>query len=109
MFESGRSPSNLASRPSDLASLTTTLIVLNEEMNGSIKIVKSLEESGLLIKGVSKRIQNEAKKQKGRFLSVLLGTLRSSLLRNLVTGKGIIGAVEGTITAGPDFQCRLIL
>ena len=60
MFESGRSPSNLASRSSDLASLTTTLIVLNEEMNDSIKIVKSLNESGLLTKGVSKTIQNEA-------------------------------------------------
>ena len=60
MFESGRSPSNLASCSSDLASLTTTLIVLNEEMNDSIKIVKSLNESGLLIKGVSKTIQNEA-------------------------------------------------
>ena len=53
----------------------TTLIISNEEMNDIIKTVKSLEESGLLIKGVSKTIKNEAKEQKGRFLRILLGTL----------------------------------
>ena len=45
------------------------------------------EESGLLIKGVSEIIKNEAKEQKGRFLGMLLGTLGASLLGNLLTGK----------------------
>ena len=58
----------------------TTLIVSNHEMNDVIKIVKSLEESDLLIKDVSKTIKNEAKEQKGRFLGMLLGTLGASLL-----------------------------
>ena len=68
---------------------TTTLIIYNEEMNDIMKIVKSLEESGLLIKGVSETIKNEAKEQKGRFLSKLLGTLGASLLENLLTGKRV--------------------
>ena len=53
----------------------TTLIVFNEEMNDIMKIVKSLEESGLLIKGGSETIKNEAKEQKRGFLSMLLVTL----------------------------------
>ena len=53
----------------------TTLVNSNEEMNDVIEIVKSLEESALLIKSVGETIQNEAKKQKDRFLSMLLGTL----------------------------------
>ena len=69
-------------------------------MNVIMKIVKSLEESGLLIKGISKTIPNEAKKQKGEFLSGLLGTLGASLLGNLLTGKGTITAGEGTVRAG---------
>ena len=60
-----------------------------------MKIVKSLEESGLLIKGVSKKMKNEAKEQKGEFLRTLLDTLDASLLANLLTGKGTIGAGEG--------------
>ena len=55
MFGSGRR------RPSDLASRVSTLIISKEEMNDFMKIVKSLEESGLLIKGVSETIKNEAK------------------------------------------------
>ena len=61
-------------------------------MNNIIKIVKSLKESKLLIKGVSETIKNEAKKQKGGFLGMLLGTLGASLLGNLLTGKGKIRA-----------------
>ena len=61
---------------------STRTIISNEEIN-IMKIVKSLEESGLLIKGVSKTIKNEGNKQKGRFLSTFLGTLGASLLRNL--------------------------
>ena len=63
-------------------------------MNDIMKIVKSLEESGFLIKGVSKTIKNEAKEQKGGFLSMLLGTLGASLLGILLTGKDTIRAGE---------------
>ena len=76
-------------RPSDLASRTTALIISNEEMN-SIKIVRSLEESCLLIKGVSEKIKNETKEQKGGFLSMLLGTLAASMLGSELTGRGVI-------------------
>ena len=62
---------------------TTTLIISNEEMNDIMKIIKSLEESELLVKGVSETIENEAKIQKGGFLGILLGNLGASLLENL--------------------------
>ena len=66
-------------------SCTTTLIISNEEMNDIMKIIKSLEESSLLIKRISETIKNEAKEQKGRFLIMLLGTLAASLLDNLLS------------------------
>ena len=72
-------------------------------MNDIIKIVKSLEESGLFIKNDSKTIKNEAKKQKGGFLGMLLSILGASLLGNLLTGKGTIRVGEGTFRAGQDF------
>ena len=81
----------------------TTLIISNEEMNDILNIVKSLEESGLLIEGISETIKNEAKEQKGGFLRMLLGTLRASLLGNLLAGKGTIRAGEGAIKAGEHF------
>ena len=62
-----------------------------------------------MIKCVCRTIQNEAKEQKGGFLSMLLGILGASLLGNLLTGKSIIKAGEGTIRAGENFECRLIL
>ena len=58
-------------------------------MEDFMKIVKSLEEYGLLIKSVSKTIRNEAKEQNGRFISMLLGTLGASLSGNLSTGKRV--------------------
>ena len=64
-------------------------------MEDIIKIVKSLEDSGLLLKGVTEIVQNEVKEQKGEFLSMLLGTLGASLLGNLLTGKGIYRAGKG--------------
>ena len=67
-------------------------------INSSSSIQESLEESSLLIKGV-----NETMKQKGRFLTMSLGTLGASLLGCLLTGKGIIRAGERTIRAGQDF------
>ena len=65
-----------------------------------MKIAKSLEDSGLLLKGVSETIQNEVKEQKGGFLSMLLGTLGASLLGNMLAGKGINRAGEGITRAG---------
>ena len=73
----------------------TTLIISNNEIKDIIKIVKSLEDSGLLLKGVTETVQNEVKEQKGGFLSMLLGTLGASLLGNLLTGKGIYRAGKG--------------
>ena len=70
----------------------TTLIFSNEEINDIIKIIQALENSNILIKGVTKTIKNETKEQKGGFLSMLLGTLGASLLGNLLTGKGILRA-----------------
>ena len=70
----------------------TTLIISNDEIEDIIKTVKSLEDSGLLLKGVTETVQNEVKEQKGGFLSMLLGTLGASLLENLLTGKGIYRA-----------------
>ena len=82
----------------------TILIISNDEMDDIIKIVKSLEDSGVLLKGVSEIIQNEAKEQRGGFLSILLGTLGASLLGDILSkalsGKGVIRASEGTIRAG---------
>ena len=73
-------------------------------MNDILKIVKSLEDSGRLLKGVSETIKDEAKKQKGGFLSMLLSTLGASLLGDLLTknlsGSGVTRAGEGTIRAG---------
>ena len=72
-----------------------TLIISNDEINGVIKIVKSLEDSGLLLKGVTETVQNEVKEQKGGFLSMLLGTLGASLLGNFLTGRGAIATSQG--------------
>ena len=73
----------------------TTLIISNNEMEDSIKIVKSLEDSGLLLKRVTETVQNEVKQQKGGFLSMLLRTLGTSLLGNLLKGRGINKAGKG--------------
>ena len=81
----------------------TKLIVSKEEMNDDIKIVNSLEESGLLIKGISKTIKNETKEQKWGYLKMLLSTLGVSLLGNLLISKGTIRSGEGTVRAGHDF------
>ena len=86
------------------SSNNTTLIISNDEMDDILKTVKSLEDSGVLLKGVSETIQHEAKEQRGGFLGMLLGTLGASLLGDLLSkglsGKGVIRAGEGTIRAG---------
>ena len=97
---------------------TATLIISKEGINYMMKIIKSLEESGLLIKGVSETIKNEAREQKRWFRKMLSGTLGASLLGNLLTGKCTIRAGEGalatsprqgTIKAGQNFQCSSTL
>ena len=72
-------------------------------MEDVIKIVKLLEESGLLIKGISETIKNETKEQKGGFLPMLLGTLAARLLASALTRKEVRRAGEGTSRAGHDF------
>ena len=73
----------------------TTLIISNDEINDIIKIIKSLEDSGLLLKGVTETGQNEVKEQKGGFRSILLGTLGAYLLGNLLTGREVIANRQG--------------
>ena len=73
---------------------TTALIISNEEMEDTMKIVNSLEESGLPVKGIGETIKNETKEQKGGFLPMQLGTLPASLLGSALTGKGVIRAGE---------------
>ena len=73
----------------------TILVISNDEIKDVIEIVQSLEDSGLLFKGVCETIQNGAKEQKGGFLSMLLRTLGASLLGNTLPGKGINRAGEG--------------
>ena len=77
----------------------TTLIISNKEMKDIMKIVKSLEESGLLMKSINETIKNEAKEQKG------VGT---SLLGSMLSGKKAIQIGEGKVRAGQGFKCYLI-
>ena len=69
-------------------------------MNDIVKIIEALENSGILLKGVTKTIENETKEQRGGFLSMLLGTVGASLLDDLLTGKGMMRAGEGIVRAG---------
>ena len=96
-------------------------------MNDIMKIIQALEDSDILLKGVTKTIKHETKEQKRGFLSMLLGTLGASLLRNFLTEKSILKAGsgcplsststikkgEGIVTAGTgkewDFQYCLTL
>ena len=73
----------------------TTLIISNEEMSDMIKIARTLEDSNILLKGVTKKIKKETKNQEGGFISMLLGTFGASLLGNLLAGKGIVRADSG--------------
>ena len=91
----GQCPSSSA-----LHNNNTILIMSNDEMKDIIEIVKSLEDSSLLPEGVSETIQNEANKQRGGFLLMLLGKSGASLLGNILAGKGINRAGEGTVRAG---------
>ena len=83
-----------------LGSGSTTLIISNAEMNDIIKIVQTLEDSNILLKGVTETVKNQTKEQKGGFLSMLLGTLVAGLLGNLLTGKGVVRADYGNKNKG---------
>ena len=95
----------------------TTLTISNDEIEDITKIVKSLEDFELLLKGVSATNQNDAKEQKGGFVSMSLRTLGASLLGDMLAGKGTNRAGEGFIRASyrskrssiKDFQYHLIL
>ena len=77
------------------------LIIEQEDMKDIMKIIKALENSGILLKGVSKTIKDETKEQRVGFLSMLLHTLGASLLGNLLSGgKGIMRAGKGIVCAG---------
>ena len=78
----------------------TTLIISSKDMDNLINIVKSLEDSGLLLKGISESVKSEIKEQKSGFLSMLLGKLGASLLGNLLTGKGTFHARKGVNKKG---------
>ena len=89
------------------------LIIEQEDMNDVMKIIKALENSGILLTGVSKTIKNETKEQGGGFSSMLFGTLGASLLGNLLTGgkgtvasrakgEGIMRAGDGIVRAGSE-------
>ena len=87
-------------------SRTTTLIISNKEINDIMKIVQALEDSHILLKGVTKTIKNETKEQIGGFLSMLLGTLGAFLLGNLLSGKGTLRAGEGIVRVGYDSSVK---
>ena len=93
--------------PSSSVSHNTTLVISNDEINDIIKIIKCLEDFGLLLKGVTETVQNEVKEQKGGFLSALLGTLGASLLGDLlisnIKGKGVLRAGYGNNNNKMDF------
>ena len=84
------------------------LIIEQEDMNDIMKILEALENSGILLKGVTKTIENGTKEQRGGFLSMLLGTLEASLIGNLLTDrKGIVRAGKGVIRAGEGIKKKL--
>ena len=86
----------------------TALETSNDEMNVITKIVKSPEDAGLLLKGVTETIQNEVKEHKGGFCSMLLSRLGASLLGNILTGRGINRAGEGIVRVGYGKTTKLI-
>ena len=91
-LSAGMSAADAAIQKKILGSGSTALIFSNKEMEDIMKIVKSLGESGLLVKEISETIKNETKEQKGGLHSMLLGTLAATLLGSTLTGRGVIRA-----------------
>ena len=77
-----------------------TLVISNEDMDDIIKIIKSLENSGVLIDVVNETVKDEIKKQEGGYFGMLLQNLGASLLGNMVTGKDVLRAGKGVVRAG---------
>ena len=78
----------------------TTLVISNEDMDDIIRMIKLQENSGALIDGVSETVKHEIKKQEGGFLGMLLGTSGVLILRNMLTGKGVMRAGKRVVRAG---------
>ena len=81
-----------------------TLTISNDDLNDLMKIATALEEHDILLKGTTKTIKNNTKKQEGGFLSMLLGTLGASLLGNLLTGKGLYRTGKGMYRTGQGLK-----
>ena len=81
-------------------SVMTVFILSSQEMDDIVKVVKFLQESGLLTKDVNETIKNKAKEQKGKFIIMLLDTLGASLLGNMLARKGVTRAGKGIVRAG---------
>ena len=102
-LSAGMSAADAALQKKIYESGSKALIISNEKMEYIVKVVKSLQQSGLLIKVISETIKNEVKEQKGGFLSMLLGTLAASMLGSALTGGEVIKAAEGIIRASGKF------
>ena len=74
----------------------TTLIISNDHLNDLLEVIKSLEKNGILLDGITEIVKNEVKEQKGSFLGMLLGTLGVSLLGNMLAGRDVIRAGNGS-------------
>ena len=81
----------------------TALTIANEKMEDIMKIVKSLEESGLLVKGMNETVNNETKEQKVQFLPMSFGALAASMLGSALKWRGVIRVGAGTIRPGKNF------
>ena len=81
-----------------------TLLISNNDLNNLLKVIKYLENSGILLDGITETVKNEVKEQKRGFLSMLLGRLGASLLGNMLVGKGVIRVGEGTIRTGYGYK-----
>ena len=98
----GLTDATIKKKKKKLKSGTTTLIILNEEMVNIMKIWRIRITNKCI-----ETIKDEAKEQKGEFLPILLRTLAASILGNALSGRGVIRAGEGTITAGKTFNTTL--
>ena len=86
----------------------TTLIISNDDLNDIMQIIQALEDSGILLKGVTRSVATQTKEQKGGFLSMLLGTLGASSIGNLSSGRGLgeqKTQAKGMLRAGEGMLC----
>ena len=76
-----------------------TLLISNNDLNNLLKVIICLENNGILLDGITEAVKDEVKEQRGGFLSTLLSVVGSALLFNMLSGKGVIRAGEGTVRA----------